>query len=127
MENLKFDLTNEQGIKNTIALLEEKSKHPPIGAVGKIGTIDFQPFFNFLSQLCNRFIDLFDSSKKMETQMRLAIETIEIARKLGAKRIEIIIDKRNDSSFKAHIKEIDASAKAKKDTGGTITYIVDFA
>lgn len=123
MENLKFDLTNEEGIRKSIMVLERESQ---LATVGAFKSISFKPFFEFVGNLLNRFVDLFDSSKKLETQMELVKKTIEMCRKLGAKRVEIIIDKRNYSSFKAHIEEIDATAKASNDKGGKMTFIVDF-
>ncbi len=123
MENLKFDLTNEEGIRKSILLLERESE---LATVGVFKKINMKPFFEFAGKLLNRFVDLFDSSKKLEIQMKLVKETIEMCRKLGAKRVEIIIDKRNYASFKAHIEEIDATAKASNDTGGKMTFIVDF-
>lgn len=129
MDELKFDVTTEQGMKDTISLLKKRATNSVAsGAIGSVKIdIDFKPLLDFLSQIYNRIIDLFDDTKKLEKQMEFAKQTIKFAKELGAKSIELTIDTKNSNSLSAFIKEINAKVEVKVETGSKTTYNIQFA
>lgn len=125
MEKIKFDLSDRKGLENTIITLENLKKNQEVIA-GLTATIDFKHLIDFVQNILNRLLDLFDSSKKLEKQMEIAKETIRVSRELGAKSIEITIDTKNKAELKAHIEEVDAVLKGKIQNGNKLTYIINF-
>ncbi|WMI65390.1 hypothetical protein RBH94_15160 [Aestuariibaculum sp. YM273] len=133
MQELVFDLTSTEGIKQSeIQLLKlNKTFADSFGKVAASRIADdiksiFNSFFGFLNEMINNVLDIVNDNRHTERQMKLAQDLILKAREMGAKKVTIIIDKNNDASIKAFIKEVDANIKASKDKGGKIEYVVEF-
>ena len=129
MEELKFDLTTQDGLTSTQNQLKSLGKSNP-KVVGATMTIDIEDMFkdltNIISKFIDRFFDLFDDTKKLEKQMELAIKTIEISRAAGAKSIDIIINSKNKGKLETYLKKIDAKIGGKLEKDNSITYSIKF-
>lgn len=129
MEELKFDLTTQEGLISAQNQLKSLRKSNQL-VKGATMTIDIEGMFkdltDMISKFIDRFFDLFDDTKKLEKQMELAIKTIEISRAAGAKSIDIIINSKNKGELETYLKNIDAKIGGKLEKDNSITYIVKF-
>jgi hypothetical protein len=123
MDNLKFDLTTQNGLINA----QDQLKNLTTGLTF-IFDIEgmFRDFTNMISKFFDRLFDLFDETKKLEKQMELAIKTIEICRAAGAKSIDITINSKNEGNLKLYLKEIKATIGGEYKKDNTITYSIKF-
>jgi hypothetical protein len=128
MDNLKFDLTTQEGLINTEKTLKILKKSNIVNRATL--SIDFEGMFkdltNLISNSINRLFDIFDDTKKREKQMEIAIKTIEISRAAGAKSIDITLNSKSEAKFKLHLKEIEAKIGGKFEKDNTVTYSIKF-
>ncbi|MDN3494209.1 hypothetical protein [Winogradskyella bathintestinalis] len=136
MENLKFDLTTQDGLINTQEDLKKLINHR--NTTGEIITVTdnltldvdiegmFKNLINMISMIFKGFFNLFDDTEKLEKQMELATKTIEIARAGGAKSIDITLNSKNEGNLNLLLKKIDAKIGGKVEKDNTITYSIKF-
>lgn len=130
MNNIHFDFTTYEGLLNAHKSLEDLDHSSKMHKSGKLGAFFihdiFKNLFSFVSQIVDRFFDLFDDTKKLEKQMEAAQKTIEYCRAAGAKSIEITINAKNNSKLKVYLTVIDAKIGGELIKDNTIKYVVIF-
>ena len=140
MENLKFDLTTKKGLEKLKDDLKNGSLNSsiissllPIHGINATARVDIdiegmvENITNMIKDIFDKLIGLFDDTKKLESQMTLAKQTIEIARLSGAKSIDITINSKNKGKLSAFVEEIDGTISGKYEKDNSITYKIIFS
>ena len=140
MEDLKFDFTTKKGLNKTQNALSSMLTSGYLHGLtatrtskdGTETTVEMdikgtlKELADFVKHVFDRILDLFDDTKKLQRQMDLAIKTIEIARAVGAEKIEITLNSKNSGALELYLEESEAKIGGKYEKDNSMTYVIEF-